>query len=312
MTLVDGERVLQALTLTADRSLDPASLLRHSSESVQCDGRLAGRRPGSTGHRADDPQVRARVRRLGARQLRARGRADRRRRSRVEPDERRPGAQPLGRVGLIGDPAGRHEHELVARPRAQPPQHRERASASGAPDSPPAPAAATALGALRRPSREIVVFVAMMPSRPVRSARSATASTSSSERSGAIFTSSGTAPPAAAARPRRRDQRPQPRDRLQVAQPGRVGRADVDDEVVGVRRERRARWRGSRRRRPRACPCSCRCSRRRRRRDRGARASRAAAACAPALLKPMRLTSARSAGRRNIRGRGLPGCGQRA
>ena len=37
--------------------------------------------------------------------------------------------------------------------------------------------------------------------------------------------------------------------------------------------------------------------------------SRAAAAAAPWLLKPIRLISARSRGRRNIRGFGLPGCG---
>ena len=40
---------------------------------------------------------------------------------------------------------------------------------------------------------------------------------------------------------------------------------------------------------------------------RGRRRSRAAAAAAPSLLNPIRLTSARSAGSRNNRGRGLPG-----
>ena len=39
-----------------------------------------------------------------------------------------------------------------------------------------------------------------------------------------------------------------------------------------------------------------------------ARPSRAAAAAAPALLKPILLTSARSAVSRNIRGLGFPGC----
>ena len=38
-------------------------------------------------------------------------------------------------------------------------------------------------------------------------------------------------------------------------------------------------------------------------------ASRRATASAPSLLKPIRLTTARSAGSRNSRGRGLPGCG---
>src|SRR5512139_587177 len=36
--------------------------------------------------------------------------------------------------------------------------------------------------------------------------------------------------------------------------------------------------------------------------------SRLATASAPSLLKPIRLTTARSSGRRNSRGRGLPGC----
>src|SRR5579872_1691328 len=40
---------------------------------------------------------------------------------------------------------------------------------------------------------------------------------------------------------------------------------------------------------------------------RGQRRSRAAAAAAPSLLNPIRLISARSAGNRNIRGRGFPG-----
>ena len=40
------------------------------------------------------------------------------------------------------------------------------------------------------------------------------------------------------------------------------------------------------------------------------RRNRAAAAAAPSLLNPIRFTSARSAGSRNIRGRGLPGCGR--
>ena len=39
-------------------------------------------------------------------------------------------------------------------------------------------------------------------------------------------------------------------------------------------------------------------------------ARRAATTSAPALLKPIRLTSARSAGSRNSRGRGFPGCGR--
>ncbi len=51
-------------------------------------------------------------------------------------------------------------------------------------------------GGVASPSRAIVVFVAMTPARPSSSARSATASTSSSDRSGAIFTSTGR-PPAA-------------------------------------------------------------------------------------------------------------------
>ena len=49
--------------------------------------------------------------------------------------------------------------------------------------------------------------------------------------------------------------------------------------------------------------------RRARRAHRACRLRRcAAAAAAPALLKPIRFTTARSAGSRNIRGRGLPGC----
>ena len=108
-------------------------------------------------------------------------------------------------------------------------------------------------------------------------------------------------------------QRPEPRGRLQVAQPGGVRRADVDHQVVGVRREQAGALLvvgdrlvlGDR-------PWSCRCSRRRPRRGacaRAASASRRATTSAPSLLKPIRFTTARSAGSRNSRGRGLPGCG---
>ena len=84
------------------------------------------------------------------------------------------------------------------------------------------------------------MLVAMIPSRPRSSARSATPRTSSSARSGAIFTSSGTRRRVARAvggHAHRVEQRAELVDRLQVAQPGRVRRRDVDDQVVGVRRE---------------------------------------------------------------------------
>ena len=78
-----------------------------------------------------------------------------------------------------------------------------------------------------------------MPSRPSATARSATASTSSSPRSGAIFTSSGTCAvgDVVGAAADGAQQRLEPVDGLQVAQARCVRRGDVDDEVVGVRRE---------------------------------------------------------------------------
>jgi hypothetical protein len=54
---------------------------------------------------------------------------------------------------------------------------------------PPGPRSSTP--GVRSPDREIVVLVATIPARPNSSARSATASTSESDRSGAIFTSTG-------------------------------------------------------------------------------------------------------------------------
>ena len=77
-------------------------------------------------------------------------------------------------------------------------------------------------------------------------------------RSGATLTSSGRG-----AAPRRRasrwfsrlqggEQRRELRLRLQIAQPGRVRRADVDDDVVGDSEQRAPGWRGSRRPRRRA------------------------------------------------------------
>ena len=64
-------------------------------------------------------------------------------------------------------------------------------AATGAPETPPAPIFFTIDAGVFRPSREMVVFVATMPARPNSTARSATARTSSSDRSGAIFTSTG-------------------------------------------------------------------------------------------------------------------------
>src|SRR5450759_2363107 len=72
-----------------------------------------------------------------------------------------------------------------SRPRSRATTSRPRAS-NGGPESPPGPR-----------SWLIVVFTATTPSRPSSRVRSAIASRSSSLRSGAIFTSSGTARPAA-------------------------------------------------------------------------------------------------------------------
>ena len=94
-------------------------------------------------------------------------------------------------------------------------------------------------GAAVEPARAIVVLVAMMPSRFRSSARRATSSMSSSVRSGAILTSSGTCRPAAlsASSPTARQQRPEGLDVLEQPEPGRVGRTDVDHEVVRDRRQ---------------------------------------------------------------------------
>ena len=62
---------------------------------------------------------------------------------------------------------------------------------NGAPLIPPAPIFSTLEAGVFSPSREMVVLVATMPARSSSTARSATASMSSSERSGAIFTSTG-------------------------------------------------------------------------------------------------------------------------
>ena len=101
-------------------------------------------------------------------------------------------------------------------------------------------------------------------------------------------------------------------DGLQVAQARGVGRADVDDEVVGVRREQaggllvvgdRVLGSGTTLVLPMLIP----------RTGRPAVGPRAggpagsATASAPSLLKPIRLTTARSAGSRNSRGRRVAG-----
>ena len=112
-------------------------------------------------------------------------------------------------------------------------------SRSGGPESPPAPAASTCTAGEASPSREIVVLVATIPSSPSATARSATSSTSSSVRSGAILTSSGhvRGGDLVGAAADCLEQRLQPLHGLQVAQPRCVRRGDVDDQVVGVRRE---------------------------------------------------------------------------
>ena len=99
----------------------------------------------------------------------------------------------------------------------------------------------------------MVVLVATRPSSPARSARSATASTSVVGEVGRDLDQQRDGAPASASPSRTAAiSGSSCSTRLQVAQPRRVGRADVDDEVVGVRRQRRGRWRGSRRRRPSA------------------------------------------------------------
>ena len=127
-----------------------------------------------------------------------------------------------------------------------------------------------------------------------------------------------------------RQQRLQPLHRLQGAQPGGVGRGDVDDQVVGVRRQqpgallvvglhRRLVVLRHHLRLPDVHPHHHRPPSGASRPSSGASwsvewrlvASRCATTSAPSLLKPIRLTMARSAGSRNSRGVGLPGCGSR-
>ena len=162
--------------------------------------------------------------------LTRRGQPGRRRRSRCTPApaSRPPAAAPRRRRRL--DPRRRRPARAVAtRARSRRSTASARAS-SGAPESPPLAGGAPCWPGRRARS---VVFVAMMPSSPSSSARSATASMSASARSGAIFTSSGRAARARRAPPHGGDERAQRLDRLQVAQAGRVRRADVDRQVIG-------------------------------------------------------------------------------
>ena len=167
-------------------------------------------------------------------------RAGRRRRSRCRPGRAsRPAASRSRASSARGDAADGDDRDRgVARARAA---AAPRASAAAAPDRTvrrrraPRPRAA----GVRRPSREIVVLVAISPSRPRSRASSATATTSSSARSGAILTQQRDAAaggvvghPAYLV-----EEGCQPVDGLQAAQARGVGRGDVDDEVVGVRRE---------------------------------------------------------------------------
>ena len=106
----------------------------------------------------------------------------------------------------------------------------ERAN-SGLPESPPASVAP--LGS-RSPSRAIVVLETIMPSMPDAFAAWTISASATSSRSGAILRSSGTRRACASRASTTRAE--QPRDRfllLKVAQPRRVGRGDVDRQVVG-------------------------------------------------------------------------------
>ena len=170
------------------------------------------------------------------------------------------------------------------------------------------------------------MLVAMIPSRPTAPARSATASTSSSLRSGAILTSSGTRSAGDRRRPRgvRRSAAAASRSTAcRSAQARGVGRADVDHEVVGVRREQPGRLLVVGERRGLVvlghhlglADVHARAPRPADRRDAGpvgARQPAAATASAPSLLKPIRLTTARSSGSRNSRGAGCPAGARRS
>ena len=164
----------------------------------------------------------------------------------------------------------------------------------------------------------MVVFTATIPSSPSSAASSATASTSSSDRSGAIFTSSGTAARPAAAvassaatRVASRIGRSASTD-CRSRRPGVFGRGDVDHEVVGVGREP-ARARGvvgGRAARPGVTfvlPMFTPTTSRRPAGVARSRRSRAATAAEPSLLKPIRLRSARWSSTRHSRGGSLPG-----
>ena len=228
-----------------------------------------------------------------------------------------PGAGVLGG----GDAADRDEGEVVADAPC---------AAAAAPPASARPAArrrgrrrrsaSTSRPGVRRPSRQIVVLVAMMPVEAESQGQvghgqhvvvGEVGGDLDQQRHAPAGTSSATRRTASSSGPSRSTA-------WRLRRPGRVGRADVDDQVVGVRREQAgatcvvvgqhgglvvlghdlgladvdaeddvavdgdAPLGGAAGRRPTS---------------------------APSLLKPIRLTIARSAGSRNSRGCGLPGCG---
>ncbi len=104
------------------------------------------------------------------------------------------------------------------------------------------PPSAEARGCPSTASREIVVLVAMIPSSPEETMTSTAVRSWSGSRSGASLTSTGTRLPLASASSAclaaSRPSRAPRNDRLlELTQPGRVRRRDVDGEVIGERRE---------------------------------------------------------------------------
>ena len=219
-----------------------------------------------------------------------------------------------GRPRRVVMPPTPIERQVGADPAAQQPHHLERRVGqrrAGEPAGADAPRPAAGVEA--SPSREIVVLVAMIPSRPSSSARSATAARRRRRGRGRSSPAAARARrrPSSARRRTASSSGPSLSTACRSRRPGRVRRADVDHEVVGVRRQQPRRSSRSRRDRPVVLghhlgladvDAEHRPARPVGPSPAAARAG-AATTSAPSLLKPIRLTTARSAGSRNSRGR---------